>query len=251
MLDPLMYGDEEIVVYDIATLDTDPRIRLDLIATHRALYVVDSKSRQPTRIPYEAMASLLWGGNTLGWRGRFWVRFHDGNQLGTTMKRGDLGLGDYVQERFDALNLYSRHVTREDGRGATLNYRRFSERGNWGWNVAPDDEVRLDDPDIDNWVREQMRTLLPEAQAAAAAAGSNGIFHAAWKDDGTGALFTPTRDGRFRCALDNPSDGDDTMTHIVMDAAWDELVVAHGQPAMFKASKPTFVTITWDPPLPA
>ena len=249
MLRPLMLPDEEIVVYDIATLDTNPRVRMDFVATQRALYLVDSETRRPSRFPYEEVASVLWGGTTPGFGGRFWVSLHDGRQIPSTMKRGDLGLGAYVKERVDAQVVFSRRVEREPGRGARFDYRRFSEGGVYGWNVAPDEGLDLDDPGWDAWARQTMVAMKQEADAVAVDPGSVGAFHAGWKDDGTGAMFVPKGDGGFICRLDDP-DNDDLITHMLMEAAWDELAAAHGQLPLFGGGRVSFMPITWHPALP-
>lgn len=242
---PAMRPAETVVDFDIASLDTNPRIRIDFVATNRALYVVDSASRECTRIAYEDIQAVMWGGESRLWRGRFWVTLNNGQQIPTTMKRGFRTVGTYVEQRVKELVLFSRHVERETGKGAQFDYRRFSEFGEPAWNVAPDEGVDLNDPYWDAWIRDVMVTMKSEADRVSGA--ERRTFHASWNQDGSGATYI--RDGdRFICVLDNLDD-DDAYTHMLMEAGWDAIEIAHGNAPPYSGRR-AVIEIEWEPPLP-
>lgn len=165
-LAPLMAPDEENLDFDIATSDLNPRIRVDLIATTRALYLFDSYSRQTTRLPYESIADVFWGGDAIGWKGRLILKTPTGGGFILTMKRGYRNVGEIVECKVADQTLSERHVLFEGSQGATFRYRRFGEGQPPGWQVVPDQGVELDHPPAEAWAGETMRKLKIEADAA-------------------------------------------------------------------------------------
>lgn len=184
---------EEIVDFDIATSDLNPRIRVDLIATTRALYLFDSHSRQTTRMPYESIADVFWGGDAIGWKGRLILKTPSGGSVMLTMKRGNRGVGEIVERKVAEQTLFERHVPFEGAQGATFRYRRFGEGRPPGWQVVPDQGIDLDDPRVEVWAGETMRELKTEADAAMPAfqPGDPFVRHVALIKNGMGANVPP------------------------------------------------------------
>lgn len=103
VLAPLMKPDENVEAMDVTYRGDDSRIRLDLAATARALYVsvYFSQPLQVARYPYEEPDRVEWFGDGGGARTRhlFLIYKLDGTVLNTTIRGPSLGLPKYVQGR--------------------------------------------------------------------------------------------------------------------------------------------------------
>lgn len=150
---------ETVLDFDIATLDMDRTVRLDLLATDRALYLVDSRRNQPARIPYESIASVFWDPANPLWRNRFFVQFFDGQSLHTTIKRGTRQLGAIVRDAVANLTVEERHIQRADGHGATFSRRPIAEGGDLVWWLSRWDQGTEPDDELVSWARSVLEEL--------------------------------------------------------------------------------------------
>lgn len=166
-LRPLMKDGERLLDFDIATSDTDPRVRVDFMASDRALYCVDSQTRKPYRFPYEVIKSVFWEPDNPAWKNRFFVTFHDGQRMLTTVKRGQRGLGYLVKQKVEACIQFKRHLPfQQDGKGATFSFRPLREDGEAMWDVLPDVGLDLPEADMDRLMKKGIEYLNRERKSS-------------------------------------------------------------------------------------
>jgi hypothetical protein len=139
----LMLPGEEVVDYDMGTLDDDPtRERIDFVATERALYIFRSKSLRKGRIPYQQITEVSWEPDNPLWKNRLLWKEVGGHAYSVKMNRSPTGLAAYVKQRVSEVErpvLLERHVLVDDeGHGLTLRYQLISDTDDYAWLIDPD-----------------------------------------------------------------------------------------------------------------
>jgi hypothetical protein len=139
---PYARADEHVLDFDVGK-DGLEGMRLDLVATDRALYVLPKRKPWIRRIPYEEIATDLEWTERPGLRDWYLILnptpLHDGSPepLFVTVKE-PRALVDLVRSRVAAEVLFEKHISYGSDIGATYRYRPWKEGNGPIWEVAPD-----------------------------------------------------------------------------------------------------------------
>jgi hypothetical protein len=157
---------EEILQSEVATLDGAPvgqshRNRVDFAVTGQALYVVDIRTGQAGRYPFEVIRSIFWRPDQAGWAKPFRIYFFDRESIWSTIHgKAPSPLADLVGQRVAALVKFQRHVPlASDGKGALFQLRPIDEEPIDRWVYEVDRGVDVTRVGMEQAVTDAIRAL--------------------------------------------------------------------------------------------
>lgn len=140
--------------------------RLGLVATNRALYIVDSSGgRKPGRLPYEAISKVAGGDGDFMFPRHLIVHLLEGGNFTAELQPGSGSIVKTVKERLASRIVSERRVEYSEAGGATFTYRTVREGAEPEWVFSLDRSLDLDDAAVKGWATEAFEAVKAERAA--------------------------------------------------------------------------------------